>query len=267
MQENKTSGRIGVDIIERRIRMDLLELIIEYHKDNERQGPGSEEATLKALSYIPGVNEETKILDIGCGTGGQTIILAKNTDAHITAIDMLPEFLEVLMKKAKEDNLINRITAKQMLMDNLTLEEKSFDIIWSEGAIYNIGFEKGLTLWRKYLKDNGYIAVSEISWLTDTRPEEIEQYWVNAYSEIDTIENKLSVIEKCGYTSVAHFVLNEKCWLNYYQPLLENAEEFLKKYDYADEVKEFLELGKIEADMYNRFKDYYSYVFYIAKKK
>ena len=200
--------------------MDLLELIIEYHKDNERQGPGSEEATLKALSYIPDLNEKSKILDIGCGTGGQTITLAKNTTAHITAIDMLPQFLEKLMQKVKENNLIDRITAKEMLMDRLTFDEKSFDVIWSEGAIYNIGFEKGLSLWSKYLKDNGYIAVSEISWLTDTRPEEIEQYWVNEYSEIDTIENKLSVIEKCGYTSVAHFILDDKCWIdNYYQPL------------------------------------------------
>ncbi len=248
--------------------MDLLELIIEYHKDNERQGPGSEEATLKALSYLPYLNEKSKILDIGCGTGGQTITLAENTDAHITAIDKLPQFLEKLIQKVKENNLSDRITAKEMLMDRLTFAEKSFDVIWSEGAIYNIGFEKGLSLWKKYLKDNGYIAVSEISWLTDTRPEEIEQYWVNAYSEIDTIENKLSVIEKCGYANIAHFVLDDKCWIdNYYQPLLENEEVFLKKYDYADEVIEFIKEGKIEADLYNRFKDYYSYVFYIAKKK
>ena len=41
----------------------------------------------------------------------------------------------------------------------------------------------------------------------------------------------------------------------------------MKKYDYADEVKEFIEAVRIEADLYNRFKDYYSYVFYIAKKK
>ena len=248
--------------------MDLLELIIEYHKDNERQGPGSEEATLKALGYLPYLNEKIKILDVGCGTGGQTITLAKNTGAQITAVDMLPQFLETLKNRIKEDNLINRITAKEMLMDSLVFDESSFDVIWSEGAIYNIGFEKGLSLWRKYLKDNGYIAVSEISWLTDTRPEEIQQYWVSAYSEIDTVENKLAVIEKCGYTSVAHFALDDKCWIDsYYQPLMENAEEFLKKYDYADEVKEFIEAGKIEADMYNRFKDYYSYVFYIAKKK
>ena len=214
------------------------------------------------------MNENTKILDIGCGTGAQTITLAKNTAAQITAVDMLPQFLEKLMKKAKEENLLNRITAKEMLMDQLAFDERSFDVIWSEGAIYNIGFEKGLSMWKKYLKDDGYLVVSEISWLTDTRPEEVEQYWVNVYPEMDTVENKLSVIEKCGYTSVAHFPLDDKCWIDhYYQPLLENADAFLKKYDYADEVKQFLEAGENEADMYNRFKDYYSYVFYIAKKK
>lgn len=248
--------------------MDLLELILEYHKGNERQGPGSEEATLKALSYIPYLNEKTKILDIGCGSGGQTMTLAKNTAAQITAVDMFPQFLEMLMKKAKENNLLDRIVAEKMLMESLTFEEKSFDVIWSEGAIYNIGFEKGLSLWRKHLKDGGYIAVSEISWLTVTRPDEVEQYWVNLYSEIDTVENKLAVIEKCGYEIVSHFALDDKCWIdNYYQSLIDNSEAFLKKYNYADEVKDFLEQGKIEADMYNRFKDYYSYVFYIAKKR
>lgn len=107
------------------------------------------------------MNEKIKILDVGCGTGGETITLAKNTGAQITAVDMLPQFLEKLKDKIKEDNLINRITAKEMLMDSLVFDESSFDVIWSEGAIYNIGFEKGLSLWRKYLKDNGYIAVSQ----------------------------------------------------------------------------------------------------------
>lgn len=248
--------------------MDLLELIAEYHKDSERQGPGSVETTLKALSYIPHLNEKTKIIDIGCGTGGQTITLAKNTASQITAIDLLPQFLEKLTKKAEENNLKDRITVKEMSMDRLTFEEESFDVIWSEGAIYNIGFENGLSLWRKYLKNNGYIAVSEISWLTDNRPEEVESYWVNEYPEIDTIKNKLSVIERCGYNNVAHFILDSKCWMeNYYRPLLEKAVDFLKKYNYASEAKKFIEEFIIEADMYDRFKDYYSYVFYIAEKR
>ena len=60
--------------------MDLLELIIEYHKGNQRQGPGSEETTLKALSYIPYLDEKSKIRH-RLGTGGQTITHAK-TQLH-----------------------------------------------------------------------------------------------------------------------------------------------------------------------------------------
>jgi hypothetical protein len=88
------------------------------------------------------------------------------------------------------------------------------------------------TLFKKKKKDDGYIVISEISWLTDTRPSEIEQYWTNIYSEIATIDSKLSVLEKCGYTPVAHFVLDDHCWMdNYYQPILERSEAFLKKYN------------------------------------
>ncbi|MBZ2174286.1 methyltransferase domain-containing protein [Schnuerera sp. xch1] len=247
--------------------MDLLELIIDFHIDGKRQGPGSDEATKKALSFIPQLNEHSQILDIGCGTGAQTMILAQNTNANIIAVDMLPQFLGRLNKKIDDKNLNNRVGTKCLSMDSLPFEEKSFDVIWSEGAIYNIGFEKGLSQWRKYLKDNGYIAVSEISWLTDTRPSEIDEYWINAYSEIDTIDTKLSIIEKCGYTPITHFALDDHCWIdNYYKPIFERSEAFINKYNYSKEVKEFVEAGKIEAEMYTRFKEYYSYVFYIAKR-
>ena len=175
--------------------MDLMDYVIEFHKDAERQGPGNGEATRKALQYIPELGKNARILDIGCGTGAQTMVLAKNTKAQIIAVDMLQEFLDKLQEKIDRKNLSNRVVIKQGLMDNLDFQEKSFDVIWSEGAIYNIGFEKGLLEWKKYLKDNGYIVVSEISWLTDNRPKEIEEYWANAYPEIDTIDMEATAEE------------------------------------------------------------------------
>ena len=175
--------------------MDLMDYVIEFHKDAERQGPGNGEATRKALQYIPELGKNARILDIGCGTGAQTMVPAKNTKAQIIAVDMLQEFLDKLQEKIDRKNLSNRVVIKQGLMDNLDFQEKSFDVIWSEGAIYNIGFEKGLLEWKKYLKDNGYIVVSEISWLTDNRPKEIEEYWANAYPEIDTIDMEATAEE------------------------------------------------------------------------
>jgi ubiquinone/menaquinone biosynthesis C-methylase UbiE len=161
----------------------------------------------------------------------------------IVAVDMLQEFLNKLKEKLDRDNSNNRIIAIQSSMDNLHFEEKLFNVIWSEGAIYNIGFEKGLSEWRRFLKDEGYIAVSEISWLTDNRPEEIEQYWTYAYSEIDTIDAKLSLIEKCGYDPIAHFVLPENCWMeHYYLPILSRSDAFLERYNYGEDVQEFIKI-------------------------
>lgn len=248
--------------------MEIWDYFIDFHKTKDRQGPGSEESTLKALNYIPPLTEKSRILDIGCGSGGQTITLAQNTKAEITAVDMTPEFLETLQEKALRHKLHHRISTVQTDMNELDFAENSYDLIWSEGAIYIIGFEKGLTDWRKFLKEDGFIAVSEISWITEERPQEIEAFWTEAYPEIDTVDEKLKTIEKAGYKSLGHFILPESDWMNnYYRPLRLSSKDFLIKHRYAEEVKQMLDLTENEIKMYERYKEYYSYVFYIAQKK
>lgn len=119
-------------------------LISEFFLNAKRQGPGSEEATVKALNFIDGITKDTMIADLGCGTGCQTIYLANNTPAQITALDIGPESIEKLNNTIAQKNLGNRVKAITGSMDNLPFEKNSLDIIWSEGAIYHIGYEKGL---------------------------------------------------------------------------------------------------------------------------
>ena len=69
-------------------------LICEYFSSMERQGPGSPEVTSKALSFIDSLTNESKIADIGCGTGGQTMVIANHTSGHITGIDLFPDFID-----------------------------------------------------------------------------------------------------------------------------------------------------------------------------
>jgi cyclopropane fatty-acyl-phospholipid synthase-like methyltransferase len=40
--------------------------------------------TVKALSFIDNLTDESRILDLGCGTGGQTMILAQHAKGNIT---------------------------------------------------------------------------------------------------------------------------------------------------------------------------------------
>jgi SAM-dependent methyltransferase len=242
-------------------------LICEYFSSIERQGPGSPEVTIKALSFIDNLTNESIIADIGCGTGGQTMVLANNTLGHITGIDLFPVFIELFNANAVKRNLQDRIKGVVGSMDNLPFRHEELDLIWSEGAIYNIGFERGLNEWRKFLKPGGYFAISEGSWFTENRPAEIENFWMDAYPEIDTISNKIAQIQRAGYIPVATFILPEYCWTeNFYVPQIMAQEVFLKKYSGNKSAEEFVTNQRHEAQLYCKYKGYYGYVFYIGKK-
>jgi ubiquinone/menaquinone biosynthesis C-methylase UbiE len=154
-----------------------LNLICEYFSSMERQGPGSPEVTIKALSFIDQLKNESKIADIGCGTGGQTFILAQNAPGQFTGIDLFPAFIDIFNTNAKKLNLQDRVKGIVGTMENLPFQNEELDLIWSEGAIYNIGFERGLNEWRRFLKTGGHICVSEASWFTENRPKEIFDFW------------------------------------------------------------------------------------------
>lgn len=242
-------------------------LICEYYKSLLRQGPGSPEVTRKALSFIENLSADARIADLGCGTGTQTLELAANTTGHITALDLFPDFIEILDRRIIEQGLQSRMSTVVGSMDEPPFNKEELDLIWSEGAIYNIGFEHGLRLWNNFLKPGGYIAVSEVSWFTPTRPAEIEDFWLDAYPEIDTIPNKVTLMQKSGYIPVAHFVLPVECWTKYfYAPQAEAQEAFLAKHRNNITAQEFIANQRHEESLYNKYNDYYGYVFYIGQK-
>jgi cyclopropane fatty-acyl-phospholipid synthase-like methyltransferase len=248
--------------------MTEIELLIDFHKNADRQGPGSEQDTLKALNFIDiDKTRPLRVADIGCGSGAQTIVLARNLNAQITAVDLFTEFLEKLEVNAKNLGLQDKIITLQKSMDDLPFDKEEFDIIWSEGAIYIIGFEEGIRKWKEYLKIGGYIALSEITWTTNSRPKEIEEHWINEYPQIDTASNKIKVLEENGFSPVGYFYLPESSWLkNYYLPIENRIDAFLKKHNHSDLAKEITRAGKNEIIKYRNYKDFFSYGFYVARK-
>lgn len=243
-------------------------LICDFFSNMERQGPGSPEATLKALSFIDNLTDKSVIADIGCGTGGQTMVLAQHAPGRITGLDLFPDFIKIFNRNAKQLGLQDRVKGIEGSMDNLPFQQEELDLIWSEGAIYNIGFERGLKEWRKYLKTGGYIAITESSWFTDERPAEINSFWVDAYPEIDTLPNQVAKIYKAGYLPVATFILPESCWTEHYFAHKIAAQEiFLAKYAGNKIAEEFSALQFHEEVLYSKYKEFYGYVFFIAKKR
>ena len=246
--------------------MNEFDLLIDLHKHNNRQGPGSPHVTERAIKNtgLKG-RKNLKMIDIGCGTGGQTLILASHLDGIITAVDLFPEFLKILAFRAGEKVLNHRITTLEASMDNLPFGNDLFDLIWSEGAIYIMGFENGIRQWLRHLKTGGILAVSDITWITDSRPKELEQIWEKECPGIDTASGKIKILEKLGFEIVTHFILPEDSWIeHYYLPLQNSYKAFLERQRHSQEAIDLVADHKREFDMYMKYKQYYSYGFYIA---
>lgn len=245
-----------------------LKLLMDFHRDATRQGPGGEAETRRALE-LAGLDRShpLKIADIGCGTGASTLLLAKELDAEITAVDFLAGFLDELQCRALDEGVAGKITTLDCSMDQLPFAEREFDVIWSEGAVYNMGFEAGVTAWKRFLKPGGKLIVSEITWLSATRPPDLQSYWDEAYPEIDVASAKIAVLERHGYCPEAYFVLPPHCWVeNYYRPMQRRFDGFLERHGRSEEARAIVAGEEREIALYEQYSTYYSYGMYLAKK-
>jgi len=241
-------------------------LFFEIHTDNPREGPGSFESTAKAYSMLQDLPHRPKILDIGCGPGRQTLDLATISTGTILAVDKHLPYVENLARQVNSLGLSRRISVVSGDMKALDLEARSFDLIWAEGSIYIIGFEKGFRDWSSLLKRKGCIAVSELTWLKSKTPKELKGYWEEHYPAMMSIEENVQTIAACGYRPLNHFQMpHSDWWDNYYIPL-EKKISFMKlKYRHSEKATEMLAEEQVEIDMFRRYSEYYGYVFYLAQ--
>ena len=247
--------------------MDELTLLADLHKAGLRQGPGSPDVTRRAM-VLAGLDgsRPLEIADIGCGTGAARLELARMLDARITAVDFLPSFLDVLRQRAQAQGL-RRIITLEASMDALPFTDASFDVIWSEGAVYNMGFEAGIAAWKRFLKPGGKMVLSEITWTTAARPQTITDYWTAQYPEIDTASAKLAVLERHGYRPEGYFLLPPCCWQeHYYGPLRERFPAFLDRHGHSPQAAAIVAAEEKEMALYQKYGQFYSYGMYVAAK-
>jgi ubiquinone/menaquinone biosynthesis C-methylase UbiE len=251
------------------IEMDekTLKIFFEIHKDLPREGPGSFKSTERAYNTIRKHLKKPMILDVGCGPGKQTIDLLNISDGEITAVDNHKPFIDQLEKEIIKGNFSNRVTAKVGDMFNLDFKEEQFDLIWCEGAIYNIGFEKGLSEFRKFLKPKGFIAATEACWLTNNISKEAKIFWDSEYPAIIHLEDNLKIAEECGYKIIDHFVLEKSAWFNdYYNPIIPRLAMLKEKYAGDETAEKIIHLHEKEIEIMDKYSNEVGYVFFILQK-
>ena len=241
----------------------VFEIFLEVQRGLPRQGPGCRESTLKALELCTGLPDKPAILDIGCGPGMQTVELASAVNGHVTAVDRHEEYLNQLVERAATAGVGDRVEALVGDMRELSLPPQSFDLVWSEGAAYIMGFEKALTYWKQFLTPTGSLAVSELVWIQPNPPSEVAEFFALEYPAMMDTMTVLDIVRSCGYESSGHFILPDAAWWqDYYSPLEAKLPSLSVRYAGDEEAIGVLAMTRREIDMRRRFGDWYGYAFF-----
>jgi DNA-binding transcriptional MerR regulator/ubiquinone/menaquinone biosynthesis C-methylase UbiE len=226
----------------------------------ERWGPGSESETLKALAHVPIVPKN--ILEVGCGKGLATLILANSFNAKMTSVDNEQSALDSLSQVLSEKGLTQKVKLCCASMTDLPFEHKSVDLIWSEAAAYIMGVENALVNWQKLLKDNGILVFSDLVLMTSEPSKDVSDYWQKQYPDIQTIETRRKQIKASGYEILTDFTFEKSSWDNYYLPLKKRVDKL------KPSMKNSPALNDIAAEIafYLKNHDEFGYQMFILQK-
>jgi SAM-dependent methyltransferase len=231
-----------------------------------RQGPGERASTLRALRQLPPLTASQRLLDIGCGSGAQTLDLAQACPARILAVDSHAPFLAQLDARAAALQLASCVTTQPGDMADLHLPDHAFDVLWSEGAIFIVGFARGLALWRRLIKPGGYLVISESCWLCDQPPAEVRELFGDACADVGDVASRRAAIHAAGYRLLDDFMLPASAWWdNYYVPLGRSVERFRAAHAGNDDALAVAAHSEHEIDVYRRHADSFGYAFFVMQ--
>jgi len=201
--------------------------------------------TRAAFLKLPRI-ENSRILDIGCGSGVPAMELAKLSDGEVTGIDIDQSCIDEFKRKIKEENLAGRVKAIKLSLFEMKFPDETFDIVWSEGVIRPIGFEASLKAWRRLLKPGGYLVI---------------------HYQIGRVADALSQMPQHGYKLADTLSLPEDAWwTEFYKPIEEKMDTLLHKYRNSSDALKLLKQYKSEVDMVKKDPLNFHSAFYIMKK-
>ena len=227
-------------------------------------GPGSDSETRRVLRMLPD-RPVRLVVDAGCGTGRQTLVLARDLGIRIHAVDNRETFLDELTRSAREAGLADLVETHCMDMAEIPAAFSGIDLLWSEGAAYSIGFDHALATWAPALRSGGLLVASELTWLSDAIPAAVSEFFAAEYPDLTTVERNAAAAEAAGFRVRATLQLPGEAWIEgYYDLLGPRAQALLGHAEPA--VRDLAQATLREIEIFQISESSYGYVFYVLER-
>lgn len=244
-----------------------MDYFLELMRDMPRLAPGGRAHTLRALDLAGPLPEHPRILDIGCGSGSASLVLAERTGGTVTAVDLHQCFLDELEERVRATGLEGRVRPVRGDMAALAFPPGSFDLVWAEGSIYLMGVEAALAAWRPLLAPGGVLVFSEIYWLTDDPPKDARDFFALDCPNMRRVEDDVAALLAARFRPLGGFTLPPEAWTaEYYGPLAERLPGFLKAHGHVPEAHMAAEAMRKEIDLFQAHHAAYGYAFQVARR-
>lgn len=226
------------------------------HHGLPREGPGDAESVALALE-MAGTPRVARICDAACGPGADTLTLALlRPDALIDALDAHEGFVAQARERAQG---LDRVMFEVGDMRDL---EGPYDLIWCAGAIYFLGVEEGLRMFRKTLNASGAVAFTEPVRLGPLS-ERAERFWAE-YPALTDIAGVEARIAAAGFETLGTHVLPPAAWEAYYQPLEARMAE-LRRGEVSPALEAVLAEHDEEIAVFRTSAGSYSYALFVVR--
>ncbi len=225
-----------------------------------RHAPGGRDSTLRAIEVArPYLPAKPQALDVGCGVGRSAELLCLQLGADVVGLDLhLPFLTEALRRE---------IHAVQADMLRPPFAPETFDLVWSEGALYQMGIEPGLKLAGQLLRRRGILAFTEVCWFTPEPPADAQRFWASEYPGMRDVVTLRAIAEQVGYQVLEAFRLPRADWeKEYYGPLRRRVAELAPLAQEWEELRLVLTATEQEIRMFDRHGNSFGYLFLVLRK-
>lgn len=241
-------------------------VFFEVYEGLPRQAPGSRACAVRALDLCGDLPPSPRVLDLGCGGGGQTLHLTELLDGPIVAVDLHAPFIDAIRATARALGLADRLDARVADMAALPFTDATFDLVWSEGALYNLGLERALPICHDLLRPGGHLVFTDAVWRTASAPDEVRAAFAD-YPTMGTEADVLAQLEAGGWSVLGHFLLPDAAWWDdFYRPMEQRIESLRAKFAGAPEALAALDEIAKEPRMHRAHGHHYGYLCVVARR-